>query len=393
MKILIVSELFYPKLRGGEVVLWRIAQALARRGHDVVVVTSRSSDTAAHETVNGVEIHRPHLLATQGMSNSLAMAVGKLRFMRKLYRYLDQWVAVSGVDLIYNNAYTVTLPCGRLGRRHGIPVVTNIGNLQGTGHRESTGWWPIGWVQQWKEWIILRYGGHRAIRVASEAVARHIRPMTRAGVHVIPSPIDAEAARAARESVDRQVIRAETDLDDDELLLLFVGALEPVKNVDAIIDVVSRIKRSVKLLVVGTGREEPRLRAQVERLGIAERITFLGAQPHDRVLELMAAADALLLASKSENLPTVVLEALSVGTPVVSTDVGGVREISSRNLTVVNSVEGIREVIEQGTPRYGDWSVLENYSTDAIAEQFERMFETVVARASESVHKREGQAK
>ena len=80
-------------------------------------------------------------------------------------------------------------------------------------------------------------------------------------------------------------------------------------------------------MVAGDGPERARLDALVAELGLGDRVRFLGAQPRDAVLELLAAADAEVLSSGWENFPHALIEGLAVGTPVIATGVGGVREI------------------------------------------------------------------
>ena len=65
----------------------------------------------------------------------------------------------------------------------------------------------------------------------------------------------------------------------------------------------------------------------VRLVGLADRVTFLGALPRRRVLELFRAADATILSSSWENFPHTVVEALAVGTPVLAMEAGGVGEV------------------------------------------------------------------
>ena len=81
---------------------------------------------------------------------------------------------------------------------------------------------------------------------------------------------------------------------------------------------------SVAALVIGTGHERRRLEKESERLGLAGVVTFLGARTD--VEALMASLDVLVLTSRSEGLPIVLLEGQVLGVPVVTTDAGGARE-------------------------------------------------------------------
>jgi glycosyltransferase involved in cell wall biosynthesis len=133
-----------------------------------------------------------------------------------------------------------------------------------------------------------------------------------ANVSVLPNPAPADLGPAPRDQ-----LRARFGFDGPTLV--FAGRLTAQKSLDAGIDAVRRAG-GVSLVVVGDGPD----RAALERLGGAR---FLGAQPRERVLEALRAADAVFLPSSWENFPHVLVEALAVGTPVIATDVGGVAEV------------------------------------------------------------------
>jgi 4-amino-4-deoxy-L-arabinose transferase-like glycosyltransferase len=109
-------------------------------------------------------------------------------------------------------------------------------------------------------------------------------------------------------------------------VLVFAGRLGRQKALEVALEAIAPLS-GVTLLVAGDGPDRPVLEAQAARLGLQSRVRFLGAQPHERVLELLRAADASLLSSDWENLPHSVVESLAVGTPVIATAVGGVPEL------------------------------------------------------------------
>lgn len=109
--------------------------------------------------------------------------------------------------------------------------------------------------------------------------------------------------------------------------LLFVGLLVPRKGVHLLLDALASadVPADVHLVVAGDGPERDRLQEQAVRLGVADRVTFLGFRSD--VPALLAEADALVLPSEMEQQPLVVIEALGAGKPVLATDVGGVGEM------------------------------------------------------------------
>ena len=127
----------------------------------------------------------------------------------------------------------------------------------------------------------------------------------------------------------RAALRRSIDVADGEFLWVAAGRFEEPKDYPNLCAAVSEIAREggrLRVAIAGQGPLEERIRALIDGdAGLSRVITLLGQR--DDVPALMAAADATVLASAWEGLPNVVLESLAVGTPAVSTDVGGVREI------------------------------------------------------------------
>jgi glycosyltransferase involved in cell wall biosynthesis len=109
--------------------------------------------------------------------------------------------------------------------------------------------------------------------------------------------------------------------------LVFAGRLVPQKSIDVSLEALNRLP-DVSLLLAGEGPFRDRLHDHARRLGLfGTRARFLGPQPRETVLELLKAADAALLSSSWENFPHMLVEALTLGTPAIATDTGGVAEI------------------------------------------------------------------
>jgi glycosyltransferase involved in cell wall biosynthesis len=117
---------------------------------------------------------------------------------------------------------------------------------------------------------------------------------------------------------------APAELDDDTLV--FVGRLTTQKALPDALRAVAAVD-GAKLVIVGDGPERGALEELSRELGIGDRVAFAGARTRDEVLRTLAGARAAVLSSAWENLPHAAVEALSVGTPVVATAVGGVPEV------------------------------------------------------------------
>ena len=125
-------------------------------------------------------------------------------------------------------------------------------------------------------------------------------------------PVDREAARAS--------------LGVDGFVLLSVGSLIPRKGHELTIEALTR-HPDCTLLIAGQGPMRGELEALAQRLGVAERVRFLGEILHADLPKVYSAADVMVLASSREGWANVLLESMACGTPVIATDVNGAREI------------------------------------------------------------------
>lgn len=147
-----------------------------------------------------------------------------------------------------------------------------------------------------------------------------------AKMHVVHNGIDVGAL--PRFALDRRPARRRLGFDADRRLVAQVGRLEPQKDYPTFVAAMARIAREVRdvdFLVVGEGGERSRIEEAVRAAGIADRTHLLGLR--DDVPEILAAVDVLVLASRWEGLPNVVLEAMAMGAVAVATDVGGCRTL------------------------------------------------------------------
>jgi glycosyltransferase involved in cell wall biosynthesis len=109
--------------------------------------------------------------------------------------------------------------------------------------------------------------------------------------------------------------------------IVCVGELRPVKAIDVLIEALAILKssnRRVTATIVGEGPDDLKLKAQTERLGLANDVRFVGFRP---AREAFAMGRMLVIPSRAESLPYIVLEAAAAGMPIIATEVGGVPEI------------------------------------------------------------------
>ena len=145
---------------------------------------------------------------------------------------------------------------------------------------------------------------------------------------VIYNGVDVSIDQSAKEYASRkQKLCDEVGLDVSHSLIAFCGRISDQKDPMRWLRVMKRAmdaKPDIRGIVIGDGDLNSQMRNGAEKLGIAGKLKFLGYRQD--AVSILGGCDVLLMTSKYEGLPMVMIEALSQGVPVVCTDVGGTRE-------------------------------------------------------------------
>jgi glycosyltransferase involved in cell wall biosynthesis len=136
---------------------------------------------------------------------------------------------------------------------------------------------------------------------------------------------------------------------DDATDVVYVGEFRHIKGADLLIDAVARLRadgKSVTLTLAGDGEEMPALKAQVQRLGLTEAARFIG---HVKARYGFSKGGMLVVPSRGDSMPYVVIEAAAAGIPMVAAKVGGIPEIFGSDadaLFAPNAVGAMADAIE-----------------------------------------------
>jgi glycosyltransferase involved in cell wall biosynthesis len=203
------------------------------------------------------------------------------------------------------------------GRWSSVPVVYTEHNLQERYHS----------VTQWAN--AATYGWNRRVLAVSGEVAASIERrglQRRTRVVTLLNGVPVEQIRA--EAASGSDVRAELKVPASHLVVGTVAVFRSQKRLSDWLDVASRVaarRKDVTFLLVGGGPLEAEIRARVESLGLTHCVRTPGFRPDGR--RLMGAMDVYLMTSEFEGLPIALLEAMTLGKPVVSTEVGGIPEV------------------------------------------------------------------
>jgi teichuronic acid biosynthesis glycosyltransferase TuaC len=227
------------------------------------------------------------------------------------WRTRGRW---PGARLIHGHYSLLGLAARRLARRARLPYVLTF-------HGSDINTWPDLHPERLGD---LRTAVREAAAVfaVSGALADRVHLLT--GVAPIHLPIGSDHRAIAAATLPRPEARRVLGLADDRIIVLFVGRLILEKGVRELVAAVLGLGDPFTAVLVGAGPEagygmdDPRAR---------DRLVYAGARRHDDVVKFMAAADVLVLPSYGEGLPTVLVEAGSIGLPVVASAVGGIPEL------------------------------------------------------------------
>jgi glycosyltransferase involved in cell wall biosynthesis len=281
---------------GNEKWMLTLARGLARRGHDVVVSCRRGGEVARRMEDAGIRVS--HVRPGTGVDVPRAV-----RFARWLRRERPDAVLLTSWRSGFWGAWAA--------RRARVPrVVVRLGIV-----RVPRRWGERHGIRRWVAALIVN-----APEIA-DAWRAHAAWLPADRVHIVLNGIECGAIDRTL-AADR--LRTEIGADADALLIGAAGHVAHRKGFDVLLDAFARARLpGARLVIAGDGPEVPRLRERARELGIADGVHWLGHR--DDVPEVLAGCGAFVLSSRNEGMANVMLEAMSVGTPVIATDVSGVR--------------------------------------------------------------------
>ena len=321
------------------------AAALARLGTDLTVACPtplapwplpllrprwRSyADAPTRSSADGVTVVRPRYLNVPGEPR----AATPDRFIAAAaWRSRADW---RGARLVHGHYAVTGMAARRVAERAGLPYVLTF-------HGSDMNRWPDDHPRQLESFQDTVRGAGAVIAV-SRRLADRVQEVTgRVALH-LPLGVDHAALGAA--VVPKAEARRSLDLPADATIVLFVGNLLPAKGVPELAEAILSLDEDVIGVFVGAGTPA------AVGLGASGsgRLRSVGPKSHDMVVRYMSAADVLVLPSRSEGLPTVIVEAGSIGLPVIASDVGGIPELLADGrgtLLPEVSVPAIRQALE-----------------------------------------------
>lgn len=295
---------FPPEVGGLESHVYHLCRALAARGHEVAIVTSRSRPGLPdHEIMDGVDVWRTWF-PSRSPAGWVAHAVGSLpRALR----------AARNADVLHAQAFASIPPLQAARGVTGAPLVATFHTSHFLVRAEQPRWKPV-------LRALVRTPDHvlAASREIAE-VAEGLAPGTT--VEPVTNGVDTNLFRRVEPSLAASGAARR---------IVVPRRLFPKNGVDVMVRALPLVVAEhpdVEMVVVGDGPQRGELEHLAETLGVARRIRWMGARPNTEMPGLLCSAEMAVIPSRMEATSVAALEAMACELPVVASDVGGLPEI------------------------------------------------------------------
>lgn len=367
----------YPTYGGSGAVATELGIHLARRGHEVHFVSYaqpfKLPGFLRNAYFHEVEVSEYPLFEYPPYSLALTVAMREVATQRKL--------DIFHVHYAVPHATSAWLAKQMLDEPDELKVVTTLHGTDITLVGQDPSYQSI------VKFSIERSDALTAVSeyLKQETIARF--GCTGCDVRVIPNFVDPATFNRDAYSGNLDSLRL-----PDEKILMHVSNFRPVKRIRDVVQIAARVMESVpaRLVLVGDGPDRPLAEEEARRLGVEERVVFLGKQ--ESVAELLSCAHLFLLPSETESFGLSALEALATRVPVVASQSGGLAELVedgvSGRLLPIGAVEEMAEAAIEILANPGLWQemgqagravAVERFSAERIVDVYESFYAEVLA--------------
>ena len=323
LRILMSSQVYADGNGQGGFAL-RLAESLAKEGHQVKVLTPSDHTTSYSVIVNCVQVEKVAAIHMSIVHPAVYVTPWPLPRVKKIFREFMP-------DIVHiQDHYFLCMAVTREARKRHIPLV-------GTNHFLPENLLPF-LIRSpllrnltarvlWKIMLSV-FNQMDSVTTPSHAAANILRNQDiRFPVQAISNGVDIKRF-AFDPKVDRQGTRRKYGLATDKTLFFYVGRLDGEKRVDIMVQAVSELPQTnFQLVIAGNGSQARVLRHQAHRLGVEERVIFLGYVPATDLPALYMSTDIFVMPSSAELQSIATLEAMSCGKPVLAANARALPEL------------------------------------------------------------------
>ncbi|MDO5556606.1 MAG: glycosyltransferase family 4 protein [Clostridia bacterium] len=336
MKILMLTWEYPPRIIGGiSRVVHDLSKRLIKDGHEVYVITYKEGNSPYYENDKGVHVYRVDNYMIN--PNNFIDWIMQLNF--NMIAKANELIANGEkFDVIHAHDWLVAYSAKTLKNSYNMPLVSTIhateAGRNGGIHDE---------IQRYindTEWM-LTYESSEVI-VNSKFMKNDLQRLfglPYEKINIVANGINSTAYSGIEKDYDfRRQYAA-----DNEKIILFMGRLVYEKGVQHLISAMPKILEKyndAKLVIAGKGGMIDELKAQVEVMGLSQKVYFTGYLNSKQVSKMYKCADVSVFPSTYEPFGIVALEAMLAGVPTVVSDIGGLNEIVQHGIDGMKSYAG-----------------------------------------------------
>ena len=356
MRVLFSSQAYYRKDNGQAVFMIRLAEGLARAGHEVMALAPSMRGVAQREVVHGVIVQTVPALHLGHNLNVTAFSDG----------WVEETISEFAPDIIHIQDHLfLNRTVLRVARQRGIPIV-------GTNHFLPANWSNNLYIPRsvqgvvhkamWKDMLQVFNQLEAATTPTETAVAILRKQAIRIPVRAISCGVD-QTEFYPQPALDRSVVRRHFNLATDRPVLLYVGRVDREKGLDYLVEAAGLLPDlSFQAAIAGKGMYRDMLIEMVHELGIEDRVAFPGYIDSDDLPLLLNSVDAFVMPSSAELQSIATLEAMSCGKPILAANARALPELVQHGangyLFNPQDAESLAAVIRLFLSQQADWEAM-----------------------------------
>jgi glycosyltransferase involved in cell wall biosynthesis len=395
-------QLFYPyTYGGGEWLFFLIAREMAKRGHNVSVISQRLEGTDAFEKYEGIKIYRVgRPVLSTGLPPEITYHLRYIISASRKGREIIKKISKGGekIDIIHSNVYVPAVSAYLCSRFYHLPHLVTFHVVYQAQKKDFWKIWTAkldkktssyaGSLAKFIEKTIIKMnlsGFHAVTEITKQDLITIGAPKEK--IHVIPNGID--------------LAQYEDDIGQSDITVepnaVFVGRLQAYKNIGTIIRAFRKVIEIIpeaRLIIVGDGPDRDSLLGEAKP--ISEHVMFTGRLSQEQKVRIIKKSSFMVLPSIIEGFPMTIIESFACAKPIIVSSVRPLSDIVKHGYTgllvpppfgedkwaqeIIQLFSDKQNQYEMGKNAYNEF--LSNYKVERIASLIERLYERVAKEKS-----------
>ncbi|MBD3226820.1 MAG: glycosyltransferase, partial [Candidatus Lokiarchaeota archaeon] len=333
MKILFITEKWFPEGGGGEIYFYNLTKKLEKHGHKIYIISGSPIDTNINNHINIIyEVDVKH----NYRSHSITSIIGRIKYIFQILLKLNS-MKIKDFDLIHTTSPVASFISSIIGYLFNIPVIISVLTFGGYKWPEITHNRLNGFIYRLIERFSLKIMPKNMIISISKEFLKYLVKIgiKREKIKYIPNAINLDIFSKHHTPIFKKKYK----ISNNKIILGYLGALEKVKDVSSILYALKKLNDDNKffLFIAGNGSQKLKLLKLSNELNLKNCI-FLDKINYNSVPNFLESINILILPSISEGFPTVCLESIALNKLIISTKIETIQNliIHGKNGYIIN---------------------------------------------------------